>query len=1231
MRKFRKALYSLSLLSSLFVAPAAEAKIPWKSFKKVTRFFRAGQEFNSPVLGEAALESGLIFNLRFYGHITSNVKEGARQYIFDKGNDDMSKLIKALLPSPAGGLSAMTDLNTNFGKLATDPKVVSLLMNYAHKVRSKTVKNWKATNKNAVQEMLQTLTEGHPELGKKEQERITADINEIINAIRLSIDNEGKAPYPKYMTEQVITAFLCERYNTPDELKRFFDSLDDDIVDRKILNDPQQGFNAEQLLSIDDYRSTLDKDRTQYTVDDIFVLAHPELETNLITPYKPGTHLLSNGSTYFFKRSQDGLGDILFLAGTFADCAEMALRHLLNLILYDAKENIFDLQYIRKYGEENAPDNPYFANFLKFFERQKPDSANDGSIAMRSLFNAVVADLNAFQRKILIDYSHGTNEVNPDFLNYINIFRIVVGLKVEEPPKELPKQKQWLENSFLELLRALNPTYDYELGLSQVDEKKNHLTGSLGIRVKDKQTGDTAFSFELDSEYNKHAEVSSLQNPNVIALEGEGPSFKRAFDSEEVMNLLFPESDLAEKTENPVYTLFSGIMGDDASRIDKLKYISDHYAEWNQEGSLYKPHMGLIQSLISHTLENMGWEDDTTLLPLSKLLEEMLKQQMLTEPLRHQVKGFATAWADLSGPEIAANFPKVRKLQGSHKALQDYEWVKDLRELEVVNIRNLDVLEKPHGEKLPLNGLTNLRQLNLERSSFKVEGLEDLVNLQGLNVSQTKMQELDVSRLTKLQKLHVSDSQVSKLVGLENLKDLQTLEANETTHSEFVVKDLPNLASLSLWEMSSKTVELSNLPNVSFLNIHPKTDQSINNLTIHTMPGLESLQLWDVDNARIENAPKLKKIHPLMVKDTLELRNLDGLESLYFSSQSLSSLILGNLSSLRDLDLETQTGLKLLSLKDLRGLKSLSLPKSPIHKTEGIEELRDLQDLSLSSSQWESFDLSKFESLESLNLSWNKIKNLTGLTSLTHLKELKWYDIDVDHLDVSPYKHLETLYISGDKYAGVLDLSQNGNLKTLDMSRFKAGTHKGLEKLSLLEELNLHASHIDRLDISSFSHLRKLGLSNTGISDLVGLESASTLGEINLEGSKLKELNVGKNRELTFLELNNSLISRLHGLQNLEKLIRVDVTGCKDLTGELSLSKLPQLTSLSLRKSGVESLVLEDMDSLQVLNLKEMPGLKRVEFKGSFKSLHYIDGMDNPQIQFIGRPKFRHEKEDQDE
>ena len=175
-------LSSFSLLSVLMMNPQAEARIPIVAIKGITKNFKPGEEFNSPTFGEAALLSGLIYNLRFYGNIEAGYEEGKRQYISDKGKDPLSNLVIALFPSPTGALNIETTGTDSFGKHIKDPETIALLLNFAHDVRNKKIK----TDKDVLRYTPNILSTFGLEKDDKTLPKLRTKVNSILRAIRES-------------------------------------------------------------------------------------------------------------------------------------------------------------------------------------------------------------------------------------------------------------------------------------------------------------------------------------------------------------------------------------------------------------------------------------------------------------------------------------------------------------------------------------------------------------------------------------------------------------------------------------------------------------------------------------------------------------------------------------------------------------------------------------------------------------------------------------------------------------------------------------------------------------------------------------------------------------------------------------------------------------------------------------------------------------------------------------
>jgi hypothetical protein len=203
-------------------------------------------------------------------------------------------------------------------------------------------------------------------------------ITPLIEAIKASIIGEKDSLYPAHTTEQVISAFFCAHFNTQGDIWKLLGELDNTITDKAFIP------NVDDYLKQDDLPGIAQHD--VYDLDDVFDLAEADIWTAL-TPYRPGSPLLSNGNTYRFDRAKDTQDRS---TNTFADCAEMGLRHVVNLLLYNNEDKAFDLSHIRQI----AGNSPYFQAFEAFYQNQTPALANAGDIDMRSLWNTVVGDLN---------------------------------------------------------------------------------------------------------------------------------------------------------------------------------------------------------------------------------------------------------------------------------------------------------------------------------------------------------------------------------------------------------------------------------------------------------------------------------------------------------------------------------------------------------------------------------------------------------------------------------------------------------------------------------------------------------------------------------------------------------------------------------------------------------------------------------------------------------------------
>ena len=138
--KFLRCTYMVTGISLTMLSYNAEAKFPLNVFKGVSDCFQDDKKYLSSTIGMAALDGGIIENIRFYGNFEPayRVIKGARErdYANDKSNDPIWQMVRILFPSTAGQLSADSTYRLNFGKYVKTPDTVALLINYAEDIRS---------------------------------------------------------------------------------------------------------------------------------------------------------------------------------------------------------------------------------------------------------------------------------------------------------------------------------------------------------------------------------------------------------------------------------------------------------------------------------------------------------------------------------------------------------------------------------------------------------------------------------------------------------------------------------------------------------------------------------------------------------------------------------------------------------------------------------------------------------------------------------------------------------------------------------------------------------------------------------------------------------------------------------------------------------------------------------------------------------------------------------------
>ncbi|MBA3814165.1 MAG: hypothetical protein H0X26_06715 [Alphaproteobacteria bacterium] len=984
----KKFFYSLVLLSTALTAPAT-ARIHPTAFKGISNCFLKDAELYSPTLGDTALETGLVEGLRFKGPYEANT-EG--EYFKDKSNEPLWNVVKRLFPSNNGQLGTTTGAADNFARYVKNPQTASLLVNYIKRVEDERGKRTLSSDVTTafLDKIYDTLVGVDNEDDENKIKNFKDQtIKPLLKCIRQSVEAEknGTSLYPRGTTVQIIQSFFCYHFNTRDDILEMLKYLDDSIVDK---SKPLP--NADDYLTLEDV--PLIAKKPSLNVDDLFALTQEYLFTSL-TPFKPNISLLNNSSTHFYDRANNQE----IVEKTFQDCVETSIRLTLTLALFNPLTRQFDLapvkSFVTKREKVTGLKNPYFENFETFFSQLDLYSANAGDIVTRSLWNRAVAGLPNTKYCTLEG-----NEINPGFINLLTTVNTIFDLDL--PPllaAERKAREQWVVDSFMKLFSTLNPTYAYTISLNDSKLYKQEVIGDLLVTVKYLKTKYDLFSFnlysnlyDLDNRERGHGEVNELK-----IFKSQGATYQREINknlpslesgtTKESLMLLAPS--YRNNKIHPLYKIYRQPLADNYSRACSLQHLMDY--SWEVKSS-QKP---WVKMMAKNIIEDIAWHELSTdlTIPLfslmmgSDIFSDLLGQKKFQEGIRDRnCLTFYPNRFEIETLRGLKELPKLDSIYSSYCSFTKVIFDNPLPSLTSISFGDVSCLEE-------------------------FSGLENLPSLVSLHLEKTRVKKLEFKKpLLNFKNLYLYNSDITEIIGLENLPILRCLALSETKNLSFLEFSTCHEIFEEFWLNNSniqKIVGLDNLPNLqklwlkgtknlTSLDISKKLDKLTELLLdesgIITISGLENIP--NVHKLHLEKTTKLEKIEL-----NTPFKKLKDFSLTHSGIKEISGL--ENLVMVQELYLDHTKNLKKVAFQaPLPALTLLHLNHSGVTEVTGLEGFKCLRRIGLKKTLIETLDTGKLR-LSDLNLE--------GTEKLTRLKfdgEQKYLKL---HLKGSGLKKLEDI------------------------------------------------------------------------------------------------------------------------------------------------------------------------------------------------------------------------------
>jgi internalin A len=415
--------------------------------------------------------------------------------------------------------------------------------------------------------------------------------------------------------------------------------------------------------------------------------------------------------------------------------------------------------------------------------------------------------------------------------------------------------------------------------------------------------------------------------------------------------------------------------------------------------------------------------------------------------------------------------------------------------------------------------LSNLGLASLPEALFELRHLRVL----DLGVSdpwnpERRLNHIDAQRdrlgcLMSLKELLVVGSDLTSLVPIQNLHDLQNLDCSRTQ-----VADLTPLAALdALQNLNCSGTEVADLTPLA---------------------GLDALQNLDCSS--------------IQVADLTPLAGLDALQNLDCSSTQVADLTpLAGLDALQNLNC---SGTQIADLSPLAGLDAL----------QNLDCARtQIADLS---------PLAGLDALQNLNCSGTQVADLSPLAGLDALQNLNCWDTQV--ADLSPLAGLDALQNLDCSFTQVADLTPLAaldGLQKLDCSFTQVPDLTPLAGLDALQNLNCSGTQVaDLTPLAGLDALQNLACSNTEVADLsplAGLDALQNLACSNTEVADLSPL-AGLDA-LQNLDCSGTQVADLSPLAGLDALQNLDCSQCRLQGLQPNIYNKPSLTELTLYESHV--------------------------------------------------------------
>lgn len=550
----------------------------------------------------------------------------------------------------------------------------------------------------------------------------------------------------------------------------------------------------------------------------------------------------------------------------------------------------------------------------------------------------------------------------------------------------------------------------------------------------------------------------------------------------------------------------------------------------------------------------------------------------------------------------------------------------------------------------------NLSTLNGNPKITNLKGLEAFVNLRNLYISNNDVSNVDISDNENLIEFHAQSCNISAL-QLPASPDLKLIDIHTNNISNLNVSSYTNLSFLQIDSNSITSINTSqnealsyfsasnnSLKNLDFSNnIALKklylSSTAIKGVNIANNINLEELNVSrnNINSLELNNNIKLKNLHVRGNELTiLDVRQNRKLESLDCSSNSIATLDLTNNIRLTELN-AIGNNLSCIKVFDIAFANANWSNNIDANTSFGNNCYTAIPDANFEQALIDAghdtvldgfISTNIASAITSLTITDKNISSISGVEAFSSLTSLGLKGNNLTTVDLSNNTQLTTLFINNNQLDR-LDISNNTRLQIFDAKNNTNLTCIQVWDVNFAERnwsddvdtsvvFSINCDDVWTIDVDGKTQTvlnNVSGLDKDGDGKITLKEASEFTGKLDLKGKSLDNIKgLQAFNKITALDLSDNNIKDLSALTGKTITLISKTTGKKR---EVS-AKASKLETLIVSNNSFETINLEELKDLKVINVSSNPNLGTISIKnGNNETITNFNASNTPKLTCI--------------